>query len=711
MSLTDQLENAALIGTLDRTAIDRLISPRSIAIIGASDRSTWSHSVIVNLEALGFSDALYLVNPKGGIVAGRESFRSCADIGSPIDLAILLVPSSALESAIVDASRGGAGAVVVLASGFSEIGAEGALLQTRIVDLVRAHGMVLLGPNCLGLFNVLKSTGTWTGGLPDLRPGGVAIVSQSGGIGQLCSDFAASQGFGISHVISTGNEAMLSTTDIAAALLEDPQVRAISIFCETIRDPQAFLGMARRAASLAKPVVIMKAGTSALAAEIAQTHTGSLVGEDGIIDAAFRSAGIIRAYSIEDLLITAALIAHTGALPSDGLGVVSLSGGACDIIADAADNIGLRLPALSSAGVEAMRAALPGFATPRNPLDVTGAGVEYAILRDAVRLMGQEDGISLIGAIFDIPPQSKHEYVRERFRGFADGLSSIDCRGFHLRQSLTSIAASEKQFLDEIGIGFSLGGMDHAIRAIGKLKRWSEWLRSHDSIPPCRSAAFKRTRDDGCWSERRALEFLKSQGVPVVPWRFATSEDDAAAAAAELGFPIVIKVVSPDIPHKSDVGGVKLQLVDDGAVRQAYRDVVIAGRSVHDATIEGVIVSSMRTTGVELIVGVINDPQWGLSMTIGFGGIFVEIFRDSSTRLLPLGRTDIHAMLRELRGTAMLAGVRGQKPVDQEALVDAIRAISEAALMLGPKLESLEINPLRADGATIEALDALITWR
>jgi acyl-CoA synthetase (NDP forming) len=705
------VDGALVEGALDVSVrLRTLLSPRSVALVGASDRSGWSSGSFANFDQLGFDGSVHLVNRKSGEVHGRQAVRSCTEIGEPVDLALMLVGAAALPAALADAAAAGIRAVVALAAGFAETGPDGVAAQRELVGRCRELDVTCIGPNCLGFVNLLDQAPVWSGQMPSLVTGDVAVVSQSGATAHTIAAFAALQNIGLSHVISTGNEAMVDTLDMAAAVLEDERVRAVAMFLESIRDVERLRLMAARAAELEKPIVMMKVGTSALAAEIALTHTGALVGDDRMVDAALRQLGIVRVHSLEQLAITAGLLARTGPLPPGGLGVVSISGGACDIIADQAELAGVALEPLAETTQAQLSAVLASYGTMRNPLDITGAASENPqIFADALAALAGDPSVAILAAIHVLPTAERAARFRPRLEVIATGLRVAGKRGILVDQTLSDIDRTTATVLEEIGIPYAMTGLRDTVDAIGSAIRWSSWLRRPRAASPAEGAI--AVADRGVpWSEARGLQLLAEHGIPVVPWRLALAGSEAVAAARELGYPVVLKVVAPEILHKSDIGGVALDVRSDDAVHEAFERVAAAGAAVDGAHVEGVLVAPMRGEGLELIVGVVRDEHWGPTLAVGLGGVWVHVVDDTSLRLLPVDERDVREMLDELRGTALLDGVRGSRPVHRDRLVDTIVGFAQLAEQLGPHLASIEINPLRVDGTTIEALDAAVVW-
>jgi acetate---CoA ligase (ADP-forming) len=688
-----------------------LLSPQSVAIVGASDRSGWSSGAFGNFASLGFRGALHLVNRNGGTVHGRPAVTSCTGIGEPVDLAIMLVGAGGLAPALADVAAAGIPSAVVLAAGFGETGEHGASAQQELVEQCSELGVTCVGPNCLGFVNVLDHAPAWAGMMPvRLIPGAVAIVSQSGATASEIATYAVTQNIGLSHIISTGNEAMVDAIGMASAVVEDERVRALAIFTESIRDAQRFRALAARAAELEKPIVMMKVGTSALAAEIALTHTGALVGDDRLVDTALRQCGVVRVRSLEELAITAGLLAQTGPLSQGGLGVVSISGGACDIIADRAELVGLPLPALAGATRSRLKELIPEYVTPRNPLDITGAASENPqLFADALRTIADDPSVAAVAAVHILPSEGRAERFKPRLELIAPALAAGE-HGFLVDPISRDIDPFTAGVLEEVGVPYTLTGLGNSVDAIANAVRWSAWLR-RPRAPTAPEGELELDGRSGHWSEARGLELLARHGVPVVPWRLAGTADEAVAAGRELGYPVVVKVVSPEILHKSDVGGVALGLQTDDDVRAAFERVTTAGSMVDGAQVEGAIVAAMRSGGLELIVGVVNDEEWGPALAVGLGGVWVHVLDDTSLRLLPVDGDEVREMLDELRGRALLDGVRGSTAADVDRVAATIAAFARLAERLGPRLMSIEINPLRVEGADIEALDAVVVWQ
>jgi len=452
----------------------------------------------------------------------------------------------------------------------------------------------------------------------------------------------------------------------------------------------------------------------ALSARTAAAHTGALVGDDRVIDAVFADLGVIRVDSIEDMLITAGAAAALGRLGRTGLGIVSISGGACDIVADRADDLGADLPELAPSTRDALAAIMPPYGTVQNPLDVTGAAIiDPAIFTRAIEAMSADPSIGVIGVVNSIPWfDTGRPYGGQMFLdAIGAGMRAASCPTAYVNQVMQPVTDYTRAAMERGGVRYVIPGLRQAVVALRNVAWWSEATRNPDAqAPPALVPVPDPARRRGTWSEHAARALLAEAGIPVVPARLAASADEAVKAAADLGGPLSVKIVSADILHKSDIGGVRLDVpADEDAVRAAYRAVTAAAPD--GARIEGVLVSPMRRGGAELLVGVVRDPQWGPVLAVAIGGLFVEVLRDSALAPLPVTPGQAGRLLDRLRGRAVLDGVRGAAPADRHALTAVIARIGDLALALGDSLESLEVNPLLVDGARIEALDAVVTWR
>jgi acyl-CoA synthetase (NDP forming) len=693
-------------------ALERLLRPRAIALIGASERSIWSNSAYENLQRFKYEGSVYLVNRHGGTVYGKPAVTSLGDIGEPIDAALLMVPAAAILATMADLQAAGVAGAVVLSSGFAEAGSAGEARQRELTRAAREAGIRLLGPNCLGFVNFVDATPIWTmAARRQPSNAALAIVSQSGATAGQIGAFAHQQRIGLTYIVSTGNEADVGVAEIIDYLADEPRTRAIALFIESVREPQRFAEAIRRAQAAGKAVIALKVGSNPATARAAQAHTGALVGDDRVFSAVCLQLGLVRVDSIEDLVIAGDLMAQVGPVHRDGLGLVAMSGGLCEVAADRAESAGVPLTQLTLESEKALREFLPDFATAANPLDITGAAIlEPHLLARALEVMRRDPGLGIVACLFDAPNGAEAvPWTGNVIRHIAQGFAGEGARGVLLSHAVAGVSKEGAAVVAESGVVYSGGGLHHGLKAIGKLIEWSRLCRAgvRRTIPPIEVIRPPPALE----SERTVLGFLESRGVPMVPATLVRSEAEAIAAARRFGGRTVLKIASAQIQHKTEVGGVALDLDGDEAVSSAYREMLQSVAKVRpDALIDGVLVSPMRRGRVELFVGVKRDAQWGPVIAVGLGGVWVEALDDTSLRTLPVVANDVLEMLAELRGSKLLDGFRGAPSVDRLAVADAIVRIGYCALELGPDLLSLEINPLSVSGSTVEALDALLIW-
>jgi len=698
-----------------------LFRPRSVALVGASDKSTFSLIAYRNLVDFGFADRTYLVNRRGAETHGQPTVTSCAQIGAPVDVAYLMVPRAGTLDALADAAAAGITNAVVLSSGYGEAGEAGRAAEAELAARAESLGMVLLGPNHLGFANLTEGVPVCSiPGLPR-EPGPVALLSQSGASSAAMLDFAAMAGVGLSYLVTLGNEAMITAGHVLDFLVDDPGTRAVAVFMETVRDPATFRRAARRAAAAGKAIVVLKAGSSALSARTAAAHTGALVGDDKVIDAVFADLGVIRVDSIEDMLITAGAAAALGRLDRPGIGIVSISGGACDIVADRAEDLGAELPELAAGTREALAAVMPDYGTVQNPLDVTGAAIiDPSLFTKSIEAMSRDPSVGVVGVVNSLPwVDDGRPYIGQMFvDAIGAGMRAAACPTAYVNQVLQPISAVTRASMERGGVPYAIPGLRQAVVALRNVAWWSlvsRAISASATVGPAGAvaeAAGALGERRGHWSEEAARRLLATAGIPVVPAQRAASAEEAAKAAAGFGVPVSVKVVSPQVTHKTDIGAVRLDVPPDGAaVAAAYAAVTGAAAAVEGAVVEGVLVSPMRRGGAELLVGVVADPLWGPMLAVALGGVFVEVLKDSVLTPLPVSQERARELLGRLRGRAVLDGARGGVPADLDALADVIARVGDLALALGDDLAALEVNPLRVDGAVIEALDALVTWK
>lgn len=703
--------------------LSRLLAPRSVAIVGASDKNNMSLCVHTNLVRHGFSGAIHLVNPNQQHVHGQSTVSSLSEIDAPVDLVFSLVGAPRVPALMEDMATHGMGNLVVLSGGFAEEGHDGAELQRQMVEIARRHGQLVLGPNTIGFLNlhhkaVLYGSPLLPPAFPDhpVQAGGIGVVVQSGIMVHAMIRGLLSRRAGLSVAAAVGNEAVVRVHQLIDHLVDDDDTKVIALFIETIRDRDGFRAACLRAAEAGKPIVALRAGRSLLGAATAVSHTGALAGDDAVNAAAFRQLGIIAADSVEELAVTAAQISQHGAPRGKRVAFMAVSGGFCEIFADRAEEVGLELPALAPETVARLRDILPSSAAIANPLDTTGiAQTDLTLFPRAMRVLSEDPGVDavLVGRNpWRAEPVDADAIVR-RFEPWRDAMRDARVPILTVGDSLCDVSAFEQRFCVDAGLPPEIGGLTFGLKAFVRAAGWRHWMATRSAgqasgpVDEISSKADRRSM-----AEYEVLALLERQGIPVVPWRLARNREEVGNAAAALGFPVAVKVSSAAIAHKSAVGGVVLNVADEQSALAAWDDILSSANALPGRPpIDGVLLMPMRRRGLELILGVRRDPTWGLALVVGLGGVWTEVLRDAAVVPLPASREDVLYLLQSLRGSRLLAGGHGIPPADLNAIVDAALALSALASSLGEELESLELNPVKVDGSRVEALDGLIVWR
>jgi acyl-CoA synthetase (NDP forming) len=693
----------------DPSSLAPLFRPQSVAFIGASTDAAKLGSIpLIHMKTSGFKGPLYPINPKAPAVQEIPAFPSLAAVPGPVDLAIIAVPEAHVLAAMRDCAAKGVHAVVLFTSGFAEIGEAGRQAQEELREIASDGGMRLLGPNCMGLVNfangVVATFHTAFG--PGLAPKGrVGLISQSGAFGGIAYQVAQDRELGYSLIITTGNEADVDVAECIAYLADDPETSVILLYIEGCRDGQRLSTALARARERKKPVVCIKVGRTEAGVAAVASHTAALAGSDEIFDAMFRQHGVYRASTMEEFFDIGYAAAQTRKLPADNrVGIVTVSGGVGVLMADTAAARGLDVAAAPPRLQDAIRAMVP-FAGTRNPIDVTGQIVsDMGILERALDMVigdGCYQSLAcFVGSVGRSPvngPRFMQAFADLR-RRYPERLLSVAC--LHTPLFRAALDAAGCLLFDE---------PTHAIRAVAAL---TQFRRAFDTIPaPAPPLPAAQPLPSGPMDEVAALAILERAGIPVLRHRLVRSADEAEAAARTLGLPAALKIVSADITHKSDVGGVALNLASSGAVRRAFDEVTARVRQAQPAArLSGCLVAPMVTGGVETILGAQWDPVFGPVVMLGLGGIFVEVLRDVTFRLAPFNEDEAWRMIGELRALPALRGTRGRPPADLAALARALAQLSRFAAAQGASLKSLDINPFLVlpDGKGALALDAVV---
>jgi acetate---CoA ligase (ADP-forming) len=684
--------------------LDPLLRPRSIAIIGASDDPTRiGGRPLAYLRQRGFAGAIWPVNPNRPQVQGLPAFADVAALPDAPDAAVIAIPGEGAIAAVAQLAARGCKAGIVFTAGFAEIGPEGAAMQDRLVAAARTQGMRLVGPNCLGLFNAAHGyfpifSASFENGWP--KPGRLGIISQSGAYGSHLFAAARDRGIGTPVLATTGNEADLHLADFIEWMAAAEEVEVIAAYAEGIRDGARFCAALEAARKARKPVALMKVGRSAVGAAAAQSHTASIAGDDRVMDAVLGDLGVHRARTTEELL-DICYVAQKRIYPArNTLGVVTISGGAGVLMADAAEAVGLPMPPMPAAAQARLRSLVP-FASPRNPVDCTAQAFnDMKVVGQFAESMAEDGGYASLIAFFTQWGASPSMAPRLR----AELKQVLDRHPDRL--FVLSIIAPPERIREWEDDGFLvMEDPSRAVVALAAMGRFGDAFSAVPTeIPPLREIALPATAPD----EAEAKRILAAAGVPMVPERVCASADDAAKAARELGFPVVAKILSPDILHKSEIGGVLLDLDDEAAVREGFATLMQrAARHAPAARITGVLVAKQVTGAVEMVVGLVRDPVFGPVVMVGLGGVFVEIFRDVAFARCPVDEEKATRMIRSLRGFPLLDGARGRPKADLPAMARAVAAMSRLGAA-APSLLSAEVNPLLVLPEGALAADAVI---
>ncbi|MGA8216691.1 MAG: bifunctional acetate--CoA ligase family protein/GNAT family N-acetyltransferase [Candidatus Sulfotelmatobacter sp.] len=715
--LVQQAPNEKKRTTPEKYGLDAMFSPSSVAVIGATSRpSTVGRTVLENLLRDSFQGTVYAVNAKHEEVLGHKAYKSIRDIPHPVDLAVVATPAATVPQIIAECVESGAKSAVVISAGFKERGAEGMALEQQIQEQLRRGSLRLVGPNCLGIMNpTIGLNATFTRDAP--KTGNVAFLSQSGALLTAILDWSQREEVGFSAIVSTGSMLDVGWGDLIYHFGDDPRTKSILLYMESVGDARSFLSAAREVA-LTKPIIVIKAGRSEAASRAAASHTGALTGSDEVLDAAFRRSGVLRVHSIADLFYMAEVLGRQPRPRGPRLTIVTNAGGPAVLATDSLVAEGGELAELSPESLRRLDEILPAHWSHNNPIDVLGDADSERYAR-ALEIASQDpnsDGLLVI-----LAPQGMTDPLRiaERLQPYAKEYGKPVLASW---MGGKSVAAGEAA-LNSAGIP-TFPYPDTAARAFTYMWRYTYSLRGLYETPTLTEHSepenvsrnqvkqiIQNARSHGrvLLTEVESKQLLSLYGIPTVETRVAASEDEAAGLASELGFPVVLKVFSQTITHKTEVGGVKLNLQDEASVRLTYRTIKasVAEKAGPDH-FAGVTVQPMvKLDGYELILGSSVDPQFGPVLLFGSGGQLVEVYRDRALALPPLNTTLAQRMMEQTRIFTALKGVRGRRPVNIEALQQLLVRFSQLVLEQ-PWIVEIDINPLLASPERLLALDARI---
>lgn len=679
-------------------SLAQFFSPRSIAVVGAStDPAKLGNVILNNLLTGKFLDqdrVLYPINPKAKEILGQTAYPSVLDVPDPIDLAVIAIPYPAVPAAVAECGEKGIPAAIVISAGFREAGLEGAAREAELLEVAHKYNIRLIGPNCFGVIDTLTPmNATFSAGMPPTGPMG--FMSQSGALGAAILDWAMAGRLGLSKFVSLGNKADVAESDLLQEWGEDSSLRVILAYTEGLPDGQEFIRVARQVGKI-KPVVAIKSGVTQAGARAVSSHTGSLAGSEQAYTAAFRQAGVIRANSLEELLDFALAFGYLPRLNGDRVAIITNAGGPGILATDAVERYGLKLARFEPERLRDLEQFLPDAASAANPVDLLGDAREdrYEFALDRVIGDPNVDAIMVL-----VTPQAMTD-VERTAEVIVEAASRADVPVLACLMGQASLGRGP-EILNSNGVPrfpFPERGA-RALYAMNAYRRYSEEpLPEFETLEVERETVrelFQSVREAGRLTigDFESRDILAAYGLASPEADLAPTAEDAVQLAGRIGYPVVLKVASPDILHKTDVGGVRVDLRDAAAVRDAFDLITYrATRYLPEARLWGCIVQKMAPAGIEVLIGMNRDPQFGPLVTFALGGIYVEILKDAAFRLAPFSRVEAGAMLNEIRASALLEGVRGQPPADRESIVDALMRIGQLVIDF-PEIEELDINP------------------
>src|ERR1700712_228439 len=696
--------------------LDTFFSPSSIALIGASrDLDKIPGRLLSMLRKNHYPGRIYPINPNYGDIDGLKCYPSISDVGQPIDLAIVIIPARAVLGALEQCAAVGVKNAVIISSGFAEEGGDSTAMQDAIVALAKKTGMRISGPNAEGFYSEAQHVAATFSPPVDVKPGQVdlvatkrraAVVAQSGGVGFAIKHRAKALGVAISYCVSAGNEADLGAGEFLDYMVQDSSTDVILLFIEGIRDVEKFLVAARRAAEIGKPIIVTKVGRSGAGERAAASHTASMAGWSAAYDAVFAKYGFIVSNDLDEA-VTIAAILTTNPLPKgDRVAVLTVSGGAGIWGADTVALQGLQVPELSAGIQTDIKKLLPSYGAAGNPIDVTAQGVHSGGLQNSIDLLDASDEVDAIPVVLSLSSETRMPFKEAELKPVISAQNKPI-----VFYSYTLPSAFARGELAKSGV-VVLSGLTHVGVAMRRLVEYSNF-----KLAPPGDAATLPARDlsahlqSGNLSEFDSKSLLRDAGIVVPDETLVTARDELDAAIARAGFPLVMKIQSRDIPHKSEVGGVRVNVTTKGEAFMAYGALLDSARKHRpNAVIQGVLVGPMAKKGVEIIVGTLTDKTFGPMIMVGLGGITTELFRDVIYRPAPVSAPEASAMLAELKAAPLLNGFRGAAKADVPALADLIGQISELAAATRDQISEIEINPVlvHPQGKGVTIVDALV---
>ncbi len=687
--------------------LNKLIKPKSIAVIGASEKEGFGGDTTRNL--LKFSkdlDRVYLVNPKRDTVLGRKCYPALADINDTIDLCIICTPKATVLPLLKQAAEKGCGGAVVFASGYGETGSEGKKDEQELIDEANRLGIAIMGPNCAGFANFINHIFCFAFLVEEReRSGNIGFLSQSG---QIILGGLDLPSMGFSYVISSGNSCNIKVEDYLQFMVEDADTKVIGAYLEGITQPEKLVAAFRKAAILKKPVVVLKTGKSQKSRQLAASHTGSLSGSDQSVRAIMRKYGVIEAGDLEELCGIVTAFSWLAELPEGGRAMfMNVSGGEAGVTAELAEQYQIPLAEISSQTREYLAGLMPEYGTVNNPFDMTaGIGYNTPVLVKALEAVSNDDGVDMIVMGYTITPEIFDATISHMVEAVQIARKNVSMKPIVWIPFIEHTREREcADTLRNSGVPLLPTGM-YAFRTLKAIQDFAQF--QFEDIP----VSLPERKEDGesrGLSEYDSLCFLRENGVAIPPQAVADTLEKAIEAAETLGYPVSCKIHSADIQHKSDVGGVKLNIKTPEELAAAYQSIMESvSEKCPQARIEGVLLKPMLKAGAEIIIGINNDKQFGPMMMVGMGGVFVELFKDVQLAAAPLSSHQAHRMIKSLKAFPLLNGYRGSKPCDVDALAELLVNISEMAARQKDKIKELDLNPVFVTEDGVSIADALL---
>ncbi|MEM2707312.1 MAG: acetate--CoA ligase family protein [Ignisphaera sp.] len=694
-------------------SLEYLFKPKSVAIIGASrEPGKVGHAILKNIIESGYKGKIYPVNPKADKILGLDVYKSVSEIPGDIDLAVVVVPAHVALSTLEECGKKGVKHAVIITAGFKEVGGEGIEREKKLVEIAKKYGVRIVGPNCLGIMDLYTPINASFGPTP-LRRGGIAFISQSGALLSAILDWSLKTGIGFSKIVSLGNKADLNESDFIEYLGEDPETKVILLYLESITDGRRFVSIGA-SVSRKKPVILLKGGTTESGAKAALSHTGSMAGGITALKVALKKAGIIHVTTVSELF-DMAIAFSTQPIPNgDRIGIVTNAGGGGVVTSDILTSKGLKLASLSKQTIDYLRNSLPPMASVYNPVDVLGDAQadRYRLAIEALLKDHNVDGlITILTPQVVTEPEETAKVIIELSKlypskpvvaVFIGGDKVEKASKMLIENNIPVYDMPEKGVIAIYGLSMYRELREYILKTLEHVNIYDVDRKKVLSI-----IESIRNQNRKVLLESEAKEVVKCYGMPVAPTMLATSEDEAVEIANIMGYPVVLKIASPDITHKSDIGGVVMNVRSDNDVREAFRSIIFNVRRFSpQSSIYGVVVQKMVPKGKEVIIGSTKDPVFGQIVMFGLGGIYTELFKDVSFRLAPLSLYEAKEMIMETKAYTLLKGFRGEQAADIASVINILLRVSKLVTDV-PEIVEMDINPLFVyeEGAGSMAID------